>query len=130
MTKSNASAADRVWDAIEREKHRDRSLRRIGLSAWSVTFVFVLLLAVMVGTQVAEMWKGYVAGALPWMSVVGVAMPFVIVLALLSVLIATLTTIGIFIRSRTATLNEIQLRLAALEDMIVSGSSRSRVESQ
>jgi ABC-type multidrug transport system fused ATPase/permease subunit len=118
-------AKDRVWEAIDADKNRDRSLRRIGLAAWSVTFAFVLLLAIMVGSQVVEMWKGYLVGALPWMSVVGVAMPLVIVLALLSVLIATLTTIGIFIRSRAATLNEIQLRLAALEEMVVSAGTRT-----
>jgi ABC-type multidrug transport system fused ATPase/permease subunit len=118
MTKSNAS--ERVWEAIDGEKRRDRTLRRIQLSAWAVTFAFVLLLAGMVGFQVVQLAKGAMAGALPWISVVGAAMPFMIVLALLSVLIATLTTIGIFIRSRAATLNEIQLRLAALEEMIAA----------
>lgn len=128
MTKSNASV--RVWEAIEVEKRRDRVLRRIQVSAWSVTFAFVLLLAAMVGFQVVQLAKGALEGALPWISVVGAAMPFLIVLALLSVLIATLTTIGIFIRSRAATLNEIQLRLAALEEMIVAGSPGSRTEGQ
>ena len=128
MTKSNASA--RVWEAIEGEKRRDRTLRRIQVSAWSVTFAFVLLLAVMVGFQVVQLAKGALVGALPWISVVGAAMPFMIVLALLSVLIATLTTIGIFIRSRAATINEIQLRLAALEEMIVASSPASRTEGE
>jgi TRAP-type C4-dicarboxylate transport system permease small subunit len=122
MTKSNEAASEKVWQAIKHEKRHDQFLRRVGIGAWSVTLAFVLLLGILVGTQVAEMWKGYAAGALPWISVVGVAMPFLIILALLSVLIATLATIGIFVRSRAATLNEIQLRLAALEEMIVSGS--------
>jgi hypothetical protein len=34
------------------------------------------------------------------------------------VLVATLSTIGIFLRLRTASLTEIQLRLAALEDVL------------
>jgi hypothetical protein len=105
---------------IKREKQGNRLLRRVGIRAWGVTLAFVVLLGILVGMQVAEMWKGYAAGALPWISVVGVAMPFIIILALLSVLIATLATIGIFIRSRAATLNEIQLRLAALEEKIAS----------
>ena len=58
---------------------------------------------------------------------VDAAMPFMVVLSVLSVLIATLTTIGIFIRSRAATL-EIQLRLAALEEMIVANAARSGAE--
>jgi hypothetical protein len=119
-----------VWEAIEGEKRRDRTLRRIQVSAWSVTFAFVLLLAVMVGFQVVQLAKGALVGALPWISVVGAAMPFMIVLALLSVLIATLTTIGIFIRSRAATINEIQLRLAALEEMIVASSPASHTEGE
>jgi len=126
MTTSQAS--ERAWQAIEGEKRRDRALRRIQLSAWAVTFAFVLLLALMVGFQVVQLAKGALVGALPWISVVGAAMPFMIVLALLSVLIATLTTIGIFIRSRAATLNEIQLRLAALEEMIVASSAGARTE--
>jgi hypothetical protein len=48
----------------------------------------------------------------------GAAMPGLIVLGLLSVLVATLSTIGVFLRLRTASLMEIQLRLAALEDML------------
>ena len=48
------------------------------------------------------------------------AMPTVAVLGILSLLVATLSTVGIFLRLRTASLSEIQLRLAALEEMIVS----------
>ena len=39
-------------------------------------------------------------------------------LGLVSVLIATLATVAVFLRLRTASLNEIQLRLAALEEML------------
>jgi hypothetical protein len=35
-------------------------------------------------------------------------------------LIATLSTVGVFLRMRTTTLNEVQARLAALEQMLVS----------
>jgi uncharacterized membrane protein len=44
--------------------------------------------------------------------------PFIIVLGVLSVLVGTLSTVGIFLRLRTASLVDIQLRLAALEDML------------
>ena len=43
---------------------------------------------------------------------------FFIVLGVLSVLIATLSTVGMFLRQRTASLAEIQLRLAALEELL------------
>jgi hypothetical protein len=35
-------------------------------------------------------------------------------------LIATVSTIGVFVRMRAASLHEIQLRLAALEDLLAS----------
>jgi flagellar biosynthesis protein FliR len=110
----------RVWDAIDGEKRRDRLLRRVSITAWSVTLVLVVALAVMVGIQVVELARGAMVGAVPWMSVVGVAMPFVITLGMLSVLVGTVSTIGVFLRMRTASLTEIQLRLAALEDMLVT----------
>jgi len=47
-------------------------------------------------------------------------MPLITVLGYLSLLIATLSTVDIFFRMRTASLAEIQLRLATLEDMLAS----------
>jgi hypothetical protein len=43
-----------------------------------------------------------------------------VVLGVLSLLIAVLSTVGIFLRLRTASLTEIQLRLAALEQVLAS----------
>jgi energy-coupling factor transporter transmembrane protein EcfT len=120
MTTQDTSASGRVWEAIENEKRRDRFIKRVSVTAWTVTFVLVGIMTVMIGFQVAQMARGAMVGALPWISVIGIAMPLVIVLGLLSVLIAALSTIGIFLRMRTASLAEIQLRLAALEDMIAS----------
>jgi hypothetical protein len=120
MNKPMDNASAKVWEAIDSEKRRDRFIKKVSVAAWSVTFGFVLLLMVMVGIQVWEMTKGALAGALPWMSAIGVAMPLVIVLGLLSTLIATLATVGMFLRLRTASLSEIQLRLAALEEMIAA----------
>ena len=118
MTKQTVSASGKVWEAIENERRRDRLIRRVSVTAWSITFFFVAILAVLVCLQVAQFAKGAMVGALPWVTVFAAAMPLVIVLGLLSVLIATLSTIGIFLRLRTASLTEIQLRLAALEDML------------
>ena len=117
-TKKNASSS--AWDAIENEKKRDRFIRRVCTIAWTVTGLLALFLAILVGIQIAELARGALAGTIPWMSVAGVAMPFVISLAMLSVLIATVATIGMFVRMRAASLHEIQLRLAALEDMLAS----------
>jgi hypothetical protein len=70
--------------------------------------------------SVVEMTKAGLLGAVPWMTVMASAMPLIDVLWKLSLLVATLSTVGIFLRLRTASLTEIQLRLAALEEMIAS----------
>ena len=118
MTKPTSGTSERIWEAIEIEKRRDAKIRRAGVTAWGVTLALVLMLAVMVGVQVFEVTKGALAGALPWMSAIGVAMPLIIVLGILSTLVATLCTVGMFLRLRTASLTEVQLRLAALEEII------------
>jgi flagellar biosynthesis protein FliR len=126
MSKETTSASSNVLDAIEAERRRDRLLRRVAVSAWIITLVFVIALAVLVSFQVAQMARAAMVGAVPWMSVMGVAMPLIIVLGLLSVLVASLSTIGMFLRMRTASLTEIQLRLAALETMITAGRDSER----
>ncbi|MGE5101598.1 MAG: hypothetical protein ACM3SX_16575 [Deltaproteobacteria bacterium] len=120
MTRTDSSSGNTVWSAIDDEKRRDRFIRRVSIAAWSVTFLLILLLAVLVGISEAQMVKAVLAGALPWMTVLGVAMPLIIVLGIVSLLIATLSTVGVFLRMRTTTLSEIQLRLAALEQMLAS----------
>jgi hypothetical protein len=120
MSNTKPNASNSAWDAIENEKKRDRFIRKVCVVAWSIAGVMVALFAILTGIQVAELARGAFAGAIPWMSVAGVAMPFVISLGMLSVVIATVTTIGMFVRMRTASLHEIQLRLAALEDLLAT----------
>jgi uncharacterized membrane protein len=117
---ADSASSSRAWSLIEQEKRRDRFIRRVSIIAWSVTFLFALIFTVMIGGQVIEMVKANMAGILPFSTLVGMAMPLIIVLGFLSLLIATLSTVGIFLRLRTASLAEIQLRLASLEDMLAS----------
>jgi pheromone shutdown protein TraB len=119
MTTPNTSS-DKTWELIENEKRRDRFIHRVNRMAWIATLVIVLLIVAMVTVQVIEMTKGALLGAVPWMTVMALAMPLIDVLWKLSLLIAALSTVGIFLRLRTASLTEIQLRLAALEQMLVS----------
>jgi hypothetical protein len=113
---TTSSNAERVWTAIEQDKRRDRRLRLISAVAWTVTIVLVLAFAALTAFQAAEMMRAVDAGVLPLTAVVGSFIPLILVMGLLSVLVATLSTIGIFLRLRTASLNEIQLRLAGLEE--------------
>lgn len=120
MTSSTVAGDHRIWSAIDEEKRRDRLIRRVCVAAWSVTFGLMLLLGILAGLSAAQMVRAVLAGQLPWMSVLGVATPFIIVLGIVSLLIATLSTVGIFLRMRTTTLSEVQQRLAALEQALVS----------
>jgi hypothetical protein len=111
---------------IEKEKRRDRFVKRVAVAAWTVTFLIVVLVGIVVGVQVAQMIGSAVSGEMPWSMVLGTAMPFISVLWVATLLIAALSTVGVFLRLRTASLAEIQLRLAALEDMLASRPDAAR----
>ena len=120
MARERSKAADEAWEFVEREKRIDRFIRRVSFCAWGVTVVIVLAFAFMTALQVFEMIQAVRQEQLPWAVVVGSAIPLFVVLGGLAVLIATLSTVAMFLRLRTSSLAEIQLRLAALEDMLTS----------
>jgi hypothetical protein len=126
MTTPVSRASTNAWELIDKEKRRDLVLRRISIVAWSVTFFIVLVVAVIIGQQVALTMKRVDVGVAPADAVYWAALPLVAVVGVLSVLIATLSTIGIFLRLRTASLTEIRLRLAALEDLIAARAEPER----
>lgn len=111
-----------MWDAIDREKGRDRVLRRIAVAGWSVAFFALLVVGVQAGMaalRALQAWgSSLVSSGEVFAVVLNELMPLVFVAGALSLLIATLATIGLFFRLRTASLAEIQLRLAALEEML------------
>ena len=119
MTRSTSSSQD-AWALVDREKRLDRFFRRVAIAAWSVAVLIMLIFTVLFAFQLAELMRGVTDGNLPWLVVFGSAVPFVIVVGCFSVLVATLATIAIFLRLRTASLTEIQVRLAALEEMIAA----------
>jgi hypothetical protein len=122
MTQATKSGAPSAWDIIENEKRRDALIRRACIVAWSVTFGMVLLLAAVLSPAAVQMVRGAMSGDLPWITAAGTLFPLIDVLWKLSLLVATLTTVGVFLRLRSASLADIQLRLAALEQMIGSQS--------
>jgi hypothetical protein len=122
MTPVTSSASEQAWAMVDQEKRRERSLRRINILAWTVTFVVVAFFGVISIWQVIELMNSPLFSAMdgifPTSAFFGALYPLLIVLGGLAVLIATLSTIGIFLRLRTASLIEIQLRLAALEEIL------------
>jgi hypothetical protein len=120
MSTQLSPASERVWSVIERERRRDKLVRRVSVTSWSVTGVAVLAYGGTTAVQVWQMVKLAMEGIAPWSEVYALTIPFVSVVGLLALLIAVLSTVGIFLRLRTASLSEIQMRLAGLEEMIAS----------
>jgi hypothetical protein len=126
MVKQRSKAADEAWEFIEREKRIDRFIRRVSICAWGVALLIVAAFGVLTGIEMLEMMRGAAEGNLPWATVAASAIPFVVTVGGLSVLIATLSTVAVFLRLRTSSLAEIQLRLAALEDMLTAQPDSDR----
>ena len=120
MSTQVSPASERVWSVIEREKRRDKLVRRVSVTAWSVTGGAVLAFGAVSAVEVWHMVQLVGEGVAPWSVVFQRAIPFVAVIGALSLLIAVLSSVGVFLRLRTASLSEIQLRLAGLEEMIAS----------
>ena len=110
---------------VENERRRDRFIRRVNIIAWSISLSLILVIAVLVVLSISQFVGPAVSGDVPWMVLLGSAMPLIDVLWKLSLLLATLSTVALFVRLRTSSLVEIQLRLAALEEMIASGAKKA-----
>ena len=119
------SRSDAVWSTIEQNKRTDRFIRRVGIAAWSATLIAVLGYAIIVGFQVSAMIKLMAVGGARGIAVGAAITPIVVVVGLLALLIAVLATIGSFVRMRTTSLAEIQLRLAALEELLTARSQEA-----
>jgi uncharacterized membrane protein len=120
MSTQVSPASERVWAVIEREKRRDRLVRRVSIAAWSVTGGAVMIFGAVRAWEVWRLLQLVGEDVAPLAIVVDRVMPMVTVIGVLGLLVAILSTVGIFLRLRTASLSEIQLRLAALEEMIAS----------
>jgi len=110
--------------APRRKKKRDAVVRRIGLAAWIITFALVGIFAVLVVPSGVIAAKQVLDTGAQFDTLIDVIKPLVISLGTVSVVLALASTIAVFLRVRTASLNEIQLRLAALEDMLVARADK------
>ncbi len=120
MTDATHPSRNTAWQAIDQSKRIDRFVRRACFAAWGAAFLAVIAYAALVIAQIVQMFRFVGVGAASNLSALGLATPLIIVVGVISLLVATLTTVGIFMRQRTASLAEIQLRLAALEDMLTA----------
>lgn len=125
MNMSLRERSDRVWEVIEAERNRDRALQRVSNAAWAVTFGALLFTAVGVGFDIWWAARAFLEGDVYLSVVFREAMPLVWVVGGISLLLAVLSTGSGLLRSRAASLDEIRLRLAAVEEMLVDLAEES-----
>ncbi|MCE7991597.1 MAG: hypothetical protein HEP71_06440 [Roseivirga sp.] len=120
MNDTNDKQTDQVWDLIDREKKRDKMIRRISRVAWGATLVMLLVFLTFTLIDLSRQMDLYSKGIIPYASVLNAVVPFAVILGSLSLIIAILSTVGVFLRLRTTSLLEVQQRLANLEQMVLN----------
>ena len=130
MNASPQEQKDRIFELIEEEKGRDRTLKRVSTGAWIVTFAALLVTAVGVSFDIWWAMRAVAEGDVGVGVVFREAMPLIWVVGAVSLLVAVLSTVGVFLRFRTASLAEIQLRLAAVEEMLTDQAEAGHSETR
>ena len=123
MTGSEQFGQEEMWHRIDQERDRDKALRRVSSICWGITFFILFLLTIRVGFELWRVlgdWGSGLSGTDRFFIAFNTLTPLLGVVGGISLLVATLSTVGVFLRLRTASLGEIQLRLAALEEMLLS----------
>ncbi len=123
MTDQMETPMSRAWSRIEAEQRSDRLFRRLTIIGWTATGLVVILLVVFGITQLRAAMQMAGGGIAPLGALLGSLVPVVLAVGAFCALAATLATIGLFLRMRSASLHEIQLRLAALEDLLTQTAS-------
>lgn len=118
MKNQKTNHEDPIWDLIEKEKKRDRIIKRISKTGWIVTLLVLFSFLVFTTIKFIYAYKMYASGLVLFQNVLNTLIPFLIILGSISLLVAILATIGMFLRLRTTNLLEIQQRLTNLERMI------------
>ena len=120
MDLSAQPGKEEMWTLIAREKRRDKMMRWASVLAWAITLAILAVFSAFVWMQVSQAMSKFEVGLVPIEEIYQILLPFIAVLGAVSLLVAILCTIGVFLRFRSASLTEIQLRLAALEEMLTA----------
>ena len=124
MTDLHQHPQHALWAKIEQEKRTDQLIKVVSKSSWSITFIFLLIFAGLAGYEAYYTLSLYQEGMVNFLTVFDTFMPFITVVGGICLTIAILSTVGMFLRLRTSSLSEIQMRLAALEQMIVEQAGK------
>jgi uncharacterized RDD family membrane protein YckC len=122
MTATPESPMSRAWSRIEAEQRSDLLFRRLTMVGWIATGLVVMVLIAFGIAQLRFAMAMAGGGAAPLGAFLGGLVPVLLAVGAFCALGATLATIGLFLRMRSASLHEIQLRLAALEDLLTQSA--------
>ena len=111
-----------IWDLVQGEKKRDQKVVLLSKIAWSVTGIAVLMFGAIQFSHFLQYLELIALGTGSMDQLWAQLTPLVAVIGIIGLIIAILATVGIFLRLRTSSLHEIQVRLAALEQMFVDQS--------
>ncbi len=120
------SVPDELWRQVEMEKGKDQRIRRISTAAWSVTGLAILFYGTIVFQQFLQVRRLVDSGIMPSGSEWGSLVPLAGVVGLVALFVAILSTVGMFFRLRTSSLEELKVRLTALEDLVVDHVNTTR----
>lgn len=117
----------RGW--MEQEQRVDRRIRLSAKLGWSTAVVAVVVYGVFrIFAVVHYLWRfeGQTIPRGAYFEIATNLMPIVYALGALGLLAGVLATIGSFVRFRTASLEEIQLRLASIEEALLDRERDAR----
>ena len=120
MNEANINPKEQIWAQIDKEKKRDRFVRRVSRVSWGVTLVALVAVLYTFGIELSNNLDLYNRKAVPASNVWDVVYKMVKLIGIFGFIIAIISTVGVFLRLRTTSLLEIQQRLANLEQMVTS----------
>ena len=115
----NESATSRAWEVVENEKERNRLLARASVIAWSIALGVAAIYAILSVVEIVAIAEFNVGNGVEIIDVIPLVRPMVGALGAMILVIAVLGSAALYLRMRTVSLNELQLRLAALEDVLI-----------
>jgi len=118
MNASPQEQKDRIWELMEAEKKRDRTLQRVSTVGWVMTLAALLFTAAAMGFNVLWAARAFSRGQVGMGVIFREAMPAVWAVGGISLVVAVISTAAVLLRFRAASLDEIRLRLSSLEQMV------------
>ena len=122
MNSVNTNPSNQIWKQIDKEKKRDRFIRRVSRISWGVTLVALVIVLITFGIELNHTKKLYDKGVIAQSAIWEGIYNIVKLIGIFGFIIAIISTVGTFLRLRTTSLLEIQQRLANLEQMVISSN--------